>query len=733
MNRLAVVAALCAGCAAPPPPNVDPGWAADSLARQVDPFIGTHGEGNTFPGAAVPWGMTSASPHTRQAGPGDFVNGHLAAAGYVDDDPQIHGLGLTHLSGAGCPDLGAPVIAAVTGPLPTVDFDRYGVARENERAWPGYWGADLVEPGVRMEATATAHGAGLRFYARNDDPTVLVDAARSLSWFGNDGGVHIVSNRELEGWSQTGGFCVQKNRQKVFFVARFDRDASAVGTWQDDAPSDARDAQGNVGAWFRFAAGGGGTVELIVGVSFVSIDGARANLEAELAGHRFDDLRIAAQNAWEDQLGRIRVVGGSDEQRTIFYTALYHALLDPTLVSDVDGGHPMFGGMGASGNDPDHPRFHMFGLWDTYRTVHPLLSLAYPDTQRAMARSLLDMTLEAGAPPMWELAGWEVQMMVGDPADIVLADAARKGLVDPDRARMAWPILQASALDPTHRPGNASYRSLGYVPIDEQGTVWGPVSTTLEYALADAALAQLGATLGQTVDPAITAGASSWKSLIDPTSNLFRPRHTDGSWLDPFDPDAIDGAHPNPMSGGPGYVEGTAWNYAFFAPHAVVEHAAATGGDAAYVARLQSVFDSGRFAMWNEPDIAFPYLFTHFDGQGWRTAAAVDAARTMYFTAAHDGIPGNDDTGAMSAWYVWSALGLYPDDPFAADYAIGTPMFDRATVTLDGGKTLVIDAPHDGIYVHAADLDGRAMGQRINYSDVIAGGTLHLTMGVSPP
>ncbi|HEX8951137.1 MAG TPA: glycoside hydrolase domain-containing protein, partial [Polyangia bacterium] len=274
------------------------------------------------------------------------------------------------------------------------------------------------------------------------------------------------------------------------------------------------------------------------------------------------------------------------------------------------------------------------------------------------------------------------------------------------------------------------------VPIDEQASVWGPVSTTLEYALADDALVRLGGALGVAVDPALVAGAASWKQLVDPTTLLFRPRHADGSFLDPFDPDAIDGSHSQPRSGGPGFVEGTAWHYAFFVPHDVAGHAAATGGADAYVARLQSVFDSDRFVLWNEPDIAYPYLFTHFAGQGWRTAAAVRDARARFFTTAHDGLPGNDDTGALSAWYVFSALGFYPDVPDGDDYALGTPLFARAALSLPGGASFVIDAPRSSpasVFVRAADLDGRAVGQRLGFADVVAGGTLHLALGDAPP
>lgn len=738
MRKLGVLAAAGLSVAACAPqakaPAVDPAWSADSVARWVDPFIGTHGEGNTFPGAMVPWGMASPSPHTRRPMPSDIVDaGTLAAAGYVDDDAQIHGFGLTHLSGVGCPDLGAPVVAVTAGRVDP-QFDAYGATRKHERAWPGYYAVDLVEPRAQVELTATRRGAALRLFARGDGLNVLIDAARSLSWNGASGRVHVVSPSEVEGEVQTGLFCVQHNQQKVYFVARFDRPAAQAGTWQDDVPGDGSDATGDVGAWFHFSAAAGRTVELRVGLSYVSVAGARANLEAELAGHGFDELRRAAQAMWEDALGRVRVDGGTDQARTIFYTALYHALLHPSVASDVDGSYLKFGG--GVGQDPDHERYDVFSLWDTYRTLHPLLALLYPEQQREFVRSILAMTLEAGAPPMWELAGSEVQMMVGDPADIVLADAAGKHLLPDDGlAAQAWPRLQAAALDTSataHRPGNAAFRALGWVPSDEENSVWGTVSTTLEYALADDALARLGAALGVTVDPALQKGADAWKNLIDPETELFRLRRADGTFVTPFDPDAGDGERTQPRSGGPGFVEGTAWQYGFFVPHAVRAHAAATGGDYAYVARLQTMFDTGRFAMWNEPDLGFPYLFTHFAGQGWRTAAAVQKARQA-FGAGHDGIPGNDDCGTMSAWYVLSALGLYPDVPAGDDYAIGTPLFDRATLSIAGGA-FAIDAPHptpDAIYVRSADVGGKDVGQRLPFSAIQPGAVLHLEMSAS--
>jgi len=733
---LASTALGCARSRGPEPPPVDPGWAAGSLARWVDPFIGTHGDGNTFPGPSLPWGMAAPSPHTRRPTVGDYLrDGSGPAAGYRDDDPRIHGFGLTHLSGVGCPEFGAPVVAATSGPLATT-FDAYGFHRSGERAWAGYYAADLVEAGVRAELSATRRTAALRFFARRDGVNVLVDAARPLAWAGFTGRVRVVSRREVEGEVQTGLFCFQGNRQRVYFVARFDREASAAGTWNKDVPSEAADAEGEVGAWFRFDAAAGRAVELRVGLSYVSVAGARANLEAEAAGRGFDEIRLAARDAWEQALARARVTGGSDAERTVFYTALYHSLLHPSLASDVDGSHLRFGG--GVGVDALHERYHVFSLWDTYRTLHPLLALLYPERQREMARSLLAMTLEAGRPPRWELAGAEVQMMVGDPAAIVLADSAAKGVMpEHDLVAAAWPLLQAAALDVSspHRPGNASYRSLGYVPIEEADAVWGPASTTLEYALADFALRRLGTLSGLPVDPALGAQADSWRNLVDPETALFRPRLRNGSFLAPFDPDALTGSRiggRNP--GGPGFVEGTAWQYAFFAPHAVAAHAAATGGAAGYVARLQSLFDAGRFAMWNEPDVGFPYLFTHFPGEGWRTAAAVREAR-RFFGPGHDGLPGNDDAGTLSSWFVFSALGLYPDLPGGDDYALGTPLFDQVELALSGG-TLVIDSPHPSpahVYVRRAALAGRSLEQRVAHADLAAGGTLLLELSDTHP
>jgi predicted alpha-1,2-mannosidase len=480
---------------------------------------------------------------------------------------------------------------------------------------------------------------------------------------------------------------------------QLDRAADATGSFDDGV------------AWAQVSAG---TIEARIGLSLVSVDGARKNLLAEAADVAFDDLHDAARAAWDDALGRIVVEGGTEAETRTFYSALYHVLVHPSVASDVDGQHLRFDG--AIGNAAA-PRYHIFSLWDTYRTVHPLLSLVYPERQLEIAQSLVDMTIEAGVPPRWELAGEETNVMVGDPTDIVIADTVARGLV-PDRLAQAMPLLVAAASDPSHRPGIDEYVELGYVPMDLADDLWGPVSTTLEYALADAALAQLLESQG-TPDPDLVARSRGFTALWD--GSFLHPRFADGTFLDPFDPDAIEGSQSYHSAGGPGYVEGTAWTYLFATPHALPELAALMGGDAALLDRVDAFFEQKKALGWNEPDLAYPYLYSHIDGALGRTGPAVRAA-LQRFTDARDGLPGNDDAGTLSAFYVWSAIGLYPDVPGAADYAIGSPIFDRIELHLPAG-TFTIDAPHPSpAHLHPT---GTA---RIAHSTIAGGGSLHIEL-----
>jgi predicted alpha-1,2-mannosidase len=476
-------------------------------------------------------------------------------------------------------------------------------------------------------------------------------------------------------------------------------------------------------------------VTMWVGLSWVSIEEARANLDAERLP--FDDARDAAALAWQQNLGRIEVSGRSEADRTRFYTALYHALIHPSVLHDVSGAYPRFSRSDV-GQAQDGGRYTVFSLWDTYRTLHPLLTLVYPETQLEILRSMQDMVLGAGAPPKWELIGDEVQMMVGDPAAIVFADSYAKGLTDFD-ASAVYEVLRDAADSTEHRPGNGDYLDLGFVPMEEANVVWGPVSTTLEYALADWSLAELAQALGRNEDvDVLLERASSYAGFYDGDTGTLRPRNRDGSFLEPFDPDAIEGSLALRL-GGPGYVEGTAWHYAFFVPHDM-EGLIALHGEQAFADRLQWVFNTDRFAMWNEPDMGYPYLFTFVEGEAHRTQREIRAAMDGYFGTGPDGLPGNDDAGTLSAWFVFSAMGFYPVTPGLPEYRLGSPLFERITLHLTAphhaGSTFVIEAldnTTENIFVGEASLGGQPLSAPVlSHEAIISGGLLHLQMSALP-
>ncbi len=701
------------------------------LAGLVDPFIGTAGDGMTFPGAVVPWGMASPSPHTTLTTPADALSGLFVNGGYRHGSPRIHGFGLTHLSGVGCPDLGVPVIAASAGVIP-LGFDDYGASYRGEVAYAGYYAVELGDASILAEVTATPRTALLRFRFKEDTPAnIVVDVGRGVSWRRNDGRIDLVTNDEIVGSAGFGGFCAQPARGRVYFVARVDSRADASGLIASGEVTSADDAVGDVMAYLRYERPPPTPVTVRVGVSFVSVDAARANLEAEELS--FDLARDAAALAWQAALGRIEVEGGATEDRVRFYTALYHALIHPNVVNDVTGTYPRFSSS-EIGNSNGEPRFTVFSLWDTYRTVHPLLTLVYPEIQTEILRSIEEMTLGAAAPPKWELIGDEVQMMVGDPANIVVADSLAKGLNDFDVEALYDTMLSAADRD-SHRPGNDAYLELGYVPMERARDVWGPVSTTLEYALADASLARLAEALGRGDDATVLRDrAASYRALFDPETGTLRPKNADGSFLEPFDPDA-DKTDGQVRLGGPGYVEGTAWQYAFFVPQDIPGLIALHGNDA-FVDRLQWVFDTDRFVMWNEPDMHYPYLFTFVEGAAQRTQREVRRAMSRHFGAGPDGLPGNDDAGALSAWFVFSAMGFYPVAPGSPEYRLGSPLFERIDIHLTegfhGGDTFVVDAPANRastVLVRSAMLNGKPLQRPVlSHQAIVEGGTLSLEM-----
>ena len=456
MPRASALVLAMLACARQDPPEEQPNPIPEvDGAAFVDPFIGTAGEGYTFPGAVAPWGMISISPHNLVADALDYVEGRpIAPAGYLFGEPELFGFGLTQLSGVGCQELGVPRISISTGEL-GIPSTEVGTAYENEQASPGHYAVELPNEGIQLEATVTERAGILRATIdAGAEAKLYVDAGSGLAWIAADGHVSVRSSTEIEGWARTGNFCAKGNEQRVHFALRLSSPSSPsipsmdAGTWMEGTIGDASEADGSdVGAFMRID---GATIDVRVGISYVSIENAWANLDAEVGTRELEEVREQTRETWSELLSRIQVEGGSNEQRTIFYTALYHALLHPNVFSDVDGSVPSMNGEIVT---VDSPRYTVYSMWDSYRTVHPLLSLVYPERQDEMIRSLAAMTLEYGAPPQWELAASEVNMMVGDPAASVFADAVLGGFEDFDveavyqsltRCSISMPHLRAS-------------------------------------------------------------------------------------------------------------------------------------------------------------------------------------------------------------------------------------------------------------------------------------------------
>ena len=705
-------------------------------AYYVDPFIGTaagrqpYAKGNTFPGALVPNGMVAISPDTSPR----------FAGGYRSGAPFIEGFSQNHMSGVGCNgDLGNILLMPSVGPVRTTEAD-YRSAYKAEAAAPGFYGVVLTAPRVTAEMSATTRASISRytFPARFGDANIIIDVSHGLT-ASRGGAVTIVAADEIEGYNDTGAFCGTRSPYKVYFVARFSKSSASRGTWSGTTVGAATRRTGwDIGAYVSFATQAGEAVEVRLGLSYVSIANARANLDAEIPNARtFQQVRDAALARWNADLGRIDVTGGTAEQKKIFYTALYHALIHPSVNSDVNG---QYQGMKsarvrlASG----YTHYHVFSLWDTYRSLHPLLSLLYPERQADMVRSMIAIYQESGWLPKWELASHETNIMVGDPAAIVIADTYLKGIRSFDVAA-AYAAMKKSAVTTAGnplRPCLDQYLAKHYVPNDSCSNK-GSVSVTEEYAYADAAVGKLAKALGNDKDADIFKARSLYyRNLYDRNTGFLRPRTASGNWLTPFDP--LCCALGSGKYEGPGYIEGTAWQYLFMVPHDIAGLKTLLGGDAAFTAKVNSALAAGggHYTLINEPDMLYPYLYTFVPGQVWRTQARVRQDVTLNFNATRASLPGNDDAGQTSSRLVFDMLGFYPVDPLSQIYEIGSPTFSTATLHLDpsyySGAYFVIDVTNNSgrnQYIRSATLNGSALiTPHLSHKTITAGGTLTLGM-----
>lgn len=727
--------------------------AATDYTQWVNPFVGTTNYGTTNPGAIVPNGMMSVVPFNVM---GSDLNRYDKDSRWWSTPYEVNnkfftGYAHVNLSGVGCPELGSLLTIATTGDLEP-DYHKYGSEYTAETAVPGYYSNRLTKYDVLTEVTATERTSAERYTFPGGKGNILINLGEGLT---NETGATVrrVSDTEIEGSKLLGTFCY--NAQAVFpiyFVMRVSAKPSASGYWKKQRPmtvesawdADAgkykiytrygRELSGDdIGYWFTYdSLAPGEQVEVRMGVSFVSTENARENLDKEQLSFTFDELRAAAHNRWNEDLGKIRVKGGTEEQRKVFYTGLYHALIHPNLLSDVNGEYPLMENAGTGHSDT--PRYTVFSLWDTYRNLHQLMILVYPERQTDMVRSMIGMANEWGWLPKWELYGRETFTMEGDPAIPVIVDTWRKGLRDFD-IDSAYAAMKRSATTPgaqnPMRPDIDPYLAKGYVPLGAYaGDMSGDnsVSHALEYYVADNALAWLAEERGdKEFAKELRKRAAGYKNYYSKESGTLRPLNADGTFLTPFNPRQGEN-----FENVPGFHEGSAWNYTFFVPHDVEGLARIMGGKRKFVDKLQMVFDEGLYDPSNEPDIAYPYLFSRFKGEEWRTQREVNRLLGKHFTSQPDGIPGNDDTGTMSGWAIFSMMGFYPDCPGEPYYTLTSPVFDSVEIDLANGKTLTIDAERtspDDIYIESMTLGDKNLNKyRISHDELVNAGRLGMKL-----
>lgn len=727
----------------------------DNVLQYVDPFIGTTNFGTTNPGAVCPNGMMSVSPFNVMGSELNVYDkdSRWWSTPYCFENKFFTGFSHVNLSGVGCPELGSLLTMATSGPL-QVDYRLYGSEYTDEKAGPGYYTNLLTAYGIRTEVSATTRTSAERYTFPAGQGNILLNLGEGLT---NETGAMVrkVSSTEIEGMRLLGTFCY--NPQAVFpiyFVMRVSKEPKESGFWKKQRPMTGVEAEwtpdngkyklytrygrelagDDIGYWFSFDTEEGEQIEVQMGVSFVSIENARENLDAEQTGFDFDSVRAAAAARWESDLSRIKVHGGTEKDRTIFYTGLYHALIHPNVLNDVNGEYPLMESDGIGKVPEGETRYTVFSLWDTYRNLHQLMTLVYPERQMDMVRSMIGIYKEWGWMPKWELYGRETFTMEGDPAIPVIADTWFKGLKDFDM-KTAYEAFVKSADTPgaqnRMRPDVDPYISDGYIPLgvysaDLSGD--NAVSHALEYYIADHALSLLADSLGHKEDAEKYRSRSlGYKHYYCPEYGTLRPLMKDGTFYSPFNPKQGEN-----FETAPGFHEGSAWNYTFYVPHDVKGLARLMGGQKKFVDKLQMVFDEGHYDPANEPDIAYAYLFSYFKGEEWRTQEQVARLLDTYYKTEPDGIPGNDDTGTMSAWAVFSMMGFYPDCPGEPAYTLTTPRFDKVEITLDpaysGKDRLVITKEGNGKYISRITAGGKKLnGFRISHRDLTGSGEIRFT------
>ncbi|MBS9462576.1 GH92 family glycosyl hydrolase [Flagellimonas sp. 389] len=680
----------------------------------VNPFIGTEGNGtrhfigNVHPGAVRPWGMVSVSPQSF-----DFTK-MQSPSGYRHEEKKIFGFSNVNFSGVGCPAAGSIPFKFFTRDLPS---GYKGSTFSNQIAQPGYYSVKLDEESIVLHATTTKRSSLIKLELPKGSTKVYLDLTAQQAHV-KGGVVENYTDSTASGYQLEGNFCGSANRSAVFFSTHLNKNADSTYLKYNNK-SDTRfnqdlDDQPS-GIVYVFNNTKPAELYIKVGVSYVSTTNAAQNLIKEQTGYDFEKVKEEAQEEWEKELGRIKVTGNSDDDKIVFYTALYHSLLMPMTYSDCNGEYVKMGTT-EIGKSP-YTRYTGFSFWDTYRTTHPLLTLVYPEKQEVFVKNMLDIYDESGWLPKWPIFNFEPYLMVGDPSPIVIGDSYTKGIKGFNVQKAYEAITKSANYEEgnLNRRGIKDYNLYGYITMDgefsdvenfqwDNGIVWGAVSNTMEFNLSDYNIAQIAKLMGNEEDYIkYLKRSKSFMSLYNDEIGLLQPKNKDGSWYEPFDPTQELWDRMNfGLRGGPGFVEGSAWQYLFSIPHGI-DTLKNRMGEEQFLKSLNTIFDKEYFDMTNEPGFGFPFFYNLTKEKNWKTAHTVHGLLKEHFPNAPNGLPGNDDAGAMSSWAVFAMMGLYPHTPGNPEYMVTAPVFDKIEIALNNdfykGNQIVIErqGPVDGI------------------------------------
>lgn len=728
------------GCAAIEQGSSDTAHISDisvstEVLQYVDPMIGTGGHGHTFPGATVPFGKVQLSPDNPSKG-WDWTSGY----NYSDD--ELLGFSHTHLSGTGVGDLLDILFMPFRGDYQQRLENDLGrvVSKYNhadELATAGYYSLQLPDEKVKAELTVTERtGVHKYTYSGDEAAKLLIDLGyaqnydKAVATFMRvDGDNTLVGYRISTGWTEY---------QPVYFVAKFNQPFKHQFYVEGKPFDESTPLKGKVinteksEVVLDFGDLSQTALVATVGISYSSIEHAKMNLNKEIADLDFEKIKDEAEQKWAQQLNKFVVEDADIDAKTIFYTALYHSFLAPQIFNDVDGSY--FGADGATHQSKEFNRYTLFSLWDTFRALQPLLTISDPQRVNDMVHSMLAFYDETGLLPTWDLMSNETDVMIGYHAVPVLVDAYFKGLTDVDPKRL-YAAVKASAMQDQF--GIDLYKSYGYIPSELELEA---VSKTLEYAFDDWAIARLAEELGESEDAAyFSKRAESFKTLFDESTGFMRGKDKQGKWVEEFSPTHVDHRVTD-------YTEANAWQYTWFVPHDVNGLINLYGGESNFIHKLDELFTTssfmegdvspdisgliGQYAHGNEPCHHVPYLYA-FTSQKWKGEQRIREIRKTMYRNDPDGLAGNDDVGQMSSWYVFSALGFYPVNPANGEYVFGTPLFDKVTVNVGNGKSLVVSQSGDKQgYVKRIELNGVALDvHHITHAQLETGGELHFVLG----